>query len=147
MKLTKKSAQIFVIKIKEEESMEKKTIHLEKGDILIYDFKSIKVHNYNTKDALNDQVILLEKNKKLLIIESPTFYENNEELEQYIKSLNVSIEGVLLAYHMGGGNFLPQAKKYATKQADVYGHQGGGKTLIDNFTSSFGEVFDSKIHK
>ena len=47
---------------------------------------------------------------------------------------------------MGGGTFLKDAKKFATHNADQYGHQGGGKELIDGFTQAFGEPFDSKIH-
>lgn len=47
---------------------------------------------------------------------------------------------------MGGGKFLKDAKKFATHNADQYGHQGGGKELIDGFTQAFGEPFDSKIH-
>lgn len=126
--------------------MEYKKIDLEKGKVLVYDFGKIKVHNYNTEDAIADQVILLEKNKKLVVIESPTFYDNNRELEEYINRLNVELDGVLLAYHMGEGTFLKDAKKFATHHADEYGHHGGGKNLIDGFTKVFGEPFDSKIH-
>ena len=126
--------------------MEYKKINLEKGNILLYDFGKVKVHNYNTNDVLANQVILLEKNNKLLVIESPTFYDNNKELENYIKSLNVEVDGILLAYHMGGGTFLENSKKYSTHNADSYGHNGGGKALIDGFTKAFGEPFDSKIH-
>ncbi len=126
--------------------MKYKEINLEKGKVLVYAFKDIKVHNYNTEDAIDDQVILLEKNKKLVVIESPTFYDNNKELEEYIKSLNVELDGVLLAYHMGVGTFLKGTKKFATHNADEYGHQGGGKELIDSFTKAFGESFDSKMH-
>lgn len=127
--------------------MEKKKINLNKGYVLVYNFDNIKLHNYNTNDAIDDQVIILEKNNKLAIIESPTFYDNNEELEQYINSLNDKIDGVLLSYHMGGGTFLKNSKKYATHRADEYGHQGGGKDLIDNFTKAFGTSFDKHIHK
>lgn len=126
--------------------MEYKKINLEKGNVLVYDFENVKVHNYNTNDAIDDQVILLEKNNKLVVIESPTFYDNNKELEGYIKSLNVEVDGILLAYHMGGGTFLENSKKYSTHNADFYGHSGGGKTLIEGFTKAFGEDFDSKIH-
>lgn len=121
--------------------------NLEKGNVLVYDFGNIKVHNYDTKDLINDQVIILEKNKKAVIIESPTFYDNNIELENYINSLNLTVEGILLAYHMGGGTFLKDTKKYATKTALEYGHSGGGKTLIDQFTKAFGTPFDKNIHK
>ena len=126
--------------------MENKKINLKKGYVLVYDFDNIKLHNYVTNDAIDDQIILLEKNNKLVVIESPTFYDNNNELEDYIKSLNVTVDGVLLSYHMGGGTFLSNAKKLATHNASEYGHNGGGKALIDNFTKTFGEPFDSKIH-
>lgn len=126
--------------------MENKQINLDKGYVLVYNFKNITLHNYNTSDYIDDQVILLEKNNKLVIIESPTFYDNNKELEDYIKSLNVTVEGILLSYHMGGGTFLENTKKYSTHTADEYGHSGGGKALIDNFTKTFGKPFDSKIH-
>ena len=126
--------------------MENKQINLEKGNVLVYDFGRIKLHNYNTNDAMDDQVILLEKKNKLVVIESPAFYDNNKELEDYIKSLNVEVDGILLAYHMGGGTFLGNSKKYSTRNADDYEHSGGGKVLIDDFTKAFGDVLDGKIH-
>ena len=126
--------------------MESKKINLDKGYVLVYDFGEIKVHNYNTADYIDDQVILLKKNNKVVVIESPAFYDNNVELEDYIKSLNATLDGVLLSYHMGGGTFLKDAKKLATHNADEYGHNGGGKALVDNFTKAFGESFDSNIH-
>ena len=126
--------------------MENKKINLDKGYVLVYDFGDVKVHNYNTADYIDDQVILLEKNKKVVVIESPAFYDNNKELEKYIESLGVKLDGVLLSYHMGGGTFLKDSKKYATKKADEYGHIGGGKALVDNFTKAFGESFDNNIH-
>jgi len=126
--------------------MKNEKVELGKGYVLVYDFNGVKVHNYNTADYIDDQVILLEKNNKMVIIESPSFYDNNVELENYIKSLNVKVDGVLLSYHMAGGNFLKNEKKYATHQADEYGHTGGGKALIDKFTNAFGEAFDKNIH-
>ena len=126
--------------------MENKKINLDKGYVLVYDFGDVKVHNYNTADYIDDQVILLEKNKKVVVIESPAFYDNNKELEKYIESLGVKLDGVLLSYHMGGGTFLKDSKKYTTKKADEYGHTGGGKVLVDNFTKAFGESFDNNIH-
>ena len=123
-----------------------KKIDLKKGYVLLYDFGGVKVHNYNTNDYIDDQVILIEKNDKIAVIESPTFYDNNKELEEYIKSLNVKLDGVLLSYHMGGGTFLKDARKFSTHNADEYGHTGGGKALVDSFVKSFGEPFDGSIH-
>lgn len=126
--------------------MENKKINLNKGYVLVYDFGKVKVHNYNTADYIDDQVIILEKNNKIVIIESPAFYDNNVELEKYIDALGAKLDGILLSYHMGGGTFLKNAKKYATQNAEEYGHNGGGKVLVDNFTKAFGKAFDNNIH-
>jgi len=123
-----------------------KRIELKKGIMDVYDFGGIKLHAYKTNDFIDNEVFLIEKNGRLVVIESPCFFDNNIELENYIKELNAVVDGVLLAYHMAGATFLKNAKKYATKNADEYGHNGGGKGLIDKFTGAFGEIFDSSIH-
>ena len=48
---------------------------------------------------------------------------------------------------MSGGTFLGNSKKYTTKNAEHYSHYGEDKNLIENFTKTFGEPFDNKIHK
>ena len=119
-------------------------IMLGKGEINLYDFGEIKLHAYKTNDFIDDEVFIVEKNGKAVIIESPCFFDNNTELEKYIAGLEVC--GILTAYHMAGGSFLPDVKKYATRNADEYGHSGGGKSLIDGFTAAFKDAFDSSIH-
>ncbi len=124
-----------------------KTIKLEKGAIYSYSFDKINLQVYRTNDFIDDEAIMLIKNNKMVVIESPCFYDNIVELETYIKSLNVSVEGLVLAYHMGGGKFLTNVKKYATNKANKFGTIGGGKSLVNNFTKVFGNIFDSSIHQ
>lgn len=119
---------------------------MKKGEMNVYDFGLIKLHAYKTNDFIDDEVFIVEKNGNAVIIESPCFFDNNRELEEYISERNLKVEGMLLAYHMAGGNFLPKARKYATQNADEYGHSGGGRALIDNFTNAFGSIFDNSIH-
>lgn len=140
----RKSAHILA-KILAQIKIKSEKINLEKGYILLYDFGKIKVYNYNTVDYIDDQVILLEKDNKIAIIDPPTFYDKNKELEEYISSLNVKADVILLSYHMAGGTFLDNAKKYPTTKAEEYGHNGG-KNLVDGFTKAFGESFDKNIH-
>lgn len=121
-----------------------KAIKLEKGEMHVYDFGSVKLHAYRTDDFINDEVFIVEKNGKAVIIESPCFFDNNAALEKYVANLNVA--GMLIAYHDAGGSFLTGVPKYATQNAKEYGEQGGGKALIDNFTNVFGAVFDNSLH-
>lgn len=122
-----------------------KTVQLDKGKMHIYDFSTARLHAYQTNDFLNDEVFILEKGGKAVVIEAPCFIDNIRELTEYIAKLGTIVEGKLLSYHMAGGTFLPDVPVYATKNADNYGHQGGGKGLIDNFSQTFGDIFDASI--
>ncbi|MDV0446351.1 hypothetical protein MsAg5_01810 [Methanosarcinaceae archaeon Ag5] len=122
-----------------------KSINLGKGAMNIYDFGNVKLHAYKTNDFITDEVFLIEKSGKMIVVESPCFFDNIKELADYINTLNVQVEGKLLSYHMAGATFLPNVPVYATKNADEYGHTGGGKALIDNFAGAFGPIFDPSI--
>ncbi len=121
------------------------TVKLDKGEMNIYDLGTIKLHAYKTNDFIDDEVFIVEKNGKAVIIESPCFFDNSKELAKYLS--DVKVEGMLIAYHGAGAAFLPEVPKYATQNAVEYSENGGGKALVDNFTNAFGEIFDSSVHK
>ena len=120
-------------------------IKLGKGEMNGYDFGEVKLHAYKTNDFIDDEVFIVEKKGKAVIVESPCFFDNNEELTEYLKDLE--IEGMLIAYHGAGAGFMPNVPKYATQNAADYSQNGGGKALIDNFTGAFGGIFDNSVHK
>jgi len=122
-------------------------VNLTKGEMNVYDFGSIKLHAYKTNDFISDEVFIIEKNGKAVVIESPCFVDNNKEFEEYIKNLNVETAGMLVAYHGAGANCLKDVPKYATQNAKEYSENGGGKALIDKFTAAFGEIFDNSVHR
>lgn len=122
-----------------------KAIALNKGEMNIYDFGTIRLHAYKTNDFIDDEVFIAEKDGRAVIIESPCFFDNIKELTEYLNGLKV--EGMLVAYHGAGATFLPNVPKYATQNAADYSENGGGKALVDNFTNAFGEIFDNSIHK
>ncbi len=122
------------------------TIKLKKGEINLYNFNGIKLHAYKTNDPIDDEVFIVEKGSEAVVIESPCFYDNIKELEDYLETLNVNVAGILVSYHGAGATFLNGVKKYSTSHADSYNHNGGGKALIDGFTSAFGKIFDNSIH-
>lgn len=120
------------------------TVKLLKGEMHVYDFGAVKLHAYKTNDFIDNEVFILEKNGRAVIIESPCFFDNIKELEQYLE--NIQVEGMLIAYHGAGAAFMPEVPKYATQNAAEYSLKGGGKALIDNFTNTFGESFDGSVH-
>lgn len=121
------------------------TRNLTKGEMNVYDFGTMKLHAHKTNDFLDDEVFIVEKNGKAVLIESPCFFENIEELTTYLKDFEIA--GMLIAYHGAGATFLPDVPKYATQNAVQYSENGGGRALVDNFAKTFGKFFDSSIHK
>ena len=122
-----------------------KKLTLTKGEMNVYGFGAIKLHAYKTNDFIDDEVFIVERSGKAVIIEAPCFHDNIAELTAYLAGNKLDVAGMLLAYHMAGASFLPGAPVYATANADEYGHKGGGAGLIKNFTGAFGEIFDSSI--
>ena len=120
-------------------------VSLAKGEVGVYDFGSVKLHAYKTNDFMDDEVFIVEKERKAVVIESPCFYDNIAELSEYLKDKKV--EGILVAYHGAGATFLPDVPKYATENAVEYSASGGGKALITNFTAAFGDSFDNTVHR
>ena len=84
-----------------------KAVKLAKGEMNVYDFGAVKLHAYKTNDFIDDEVFIVEKDGKAVVIESPCFFDNIQELTEYLE--NLAVEGVLVAYHGAGASFLPGA--------------------------------------
>lgn len=120
-------------------------ISLKKGEMNVYDFGAVRLHAYKTNDPIDNEVFIAEKDGQAVIIEAPCFFDNIRELTDYLADNRLTPVALLLAYHMAGASFLPGVPVYATKNADEYGHQGGGAALIRNFAGAFGDAFDASI--
>jgi hypothetical protein len=123
------------------------TIKLAKGEINHYHFEHIDLRVYKTCDPMNDITLILEKEKRIVVIEPPCFKDNLSELEEYLRGLDCKIEGLLPAYHMTGANFIKEAKRYSTRNAEEFALKGAGKAMVDNFAKTFGSAFESSINK
>ena len=93
------------------------SVKLAKGEMSIYDFGGVKLHAYKTNDFIDDEVFIVEKNGKAVVIESPCFFDNIRELTDYLNETEV--EGMLVAYHGAGATFLPDVPKYATQNLSL----------------------------
>lgn len=122
-----------------------KKVEMKRGEMNVYDFGNVRLHAYQTNDPIADEVFILEKAKKAVVIELPCFKDNIQEISAYIATLDVEVEGKLVAYHAAGASFLPQVKAYGTENSIKYNTEGGGKALVDNFAKIFGEIFDQEM--
>lgn len=120
------------------------TVKLSQGEMHVYDCGAVKLHAYQTGDPMADEVFLLEKAGRFVVLESPCFVDSIAALSGYLAGKPV--DGMLVAYHGAGASFLPSAPKYATANAVEYSANGGGKALIRQFAEAFGGAFDSGVH-
>ena len=86
-----------------------KQVKLAKGEVSVYDFGKVRLHAYKTNDFIDDEVFIVEKNGKAVVIESPCFRDNISELTEYLKDMKV--EGVRVAYHGAGAGVAPADAK------------------------------------
>jgi hypothetical protein len=122
-------------------------IKLGKGEINQYRGDNLNLLVYQTNDPLSSVTLVLEKDRRVLVIEPPCFVENLSELEQYLRCRGFKVEGLLLAYHMTGANFITEAKRYSTRNAAEFGTKGPGKAMVESFAAAFGSAFDSSINQ
>ena len=122
---------------------EKSVKELKNGSMTTVPFEDMEVRVYNTKDAIDDQVIMLVKNRQAVIIELPCFKNSIDEMTQYLKDEGLTAVGKLVSYHAAGKTFLPEVRSYLTASSEAYNTVGGGAGLIRNFSGIFGDSFDS----
>lgn len=116
------------------------TEQLELGSVTVYDFGDVKLHSYNSGDALGDECYLVESAEGLIMIETGAFTANLTEWKQYIDGLDKPIAGALLAYHPNGMEIFGDVTVYATENALANWGEGGSiRALTDGFIETFGD--------
>ena len=122
-----------------------RTVTLDKGRVDVYTKNGITLYAYQTRDLIDDEVFVLAKNGRGVVIELPCFYDNIRELASFLKSEGITVEGKLVAYHAAGASFLPEVPAYGTASSVAYNTTGGGAGLVSNFEKAFGDSFDAGL--
>ena len=122
-----------------------RTVTLDKGRVDIYTKNGITLYAYQTNDPIDNEVFVLTKAGRGVVIELPCFYDNIRELTDLLKSEGIAVEAKLVAYHAAGASFLPEVPAYGTASSVAYNTTGGGAGLVSNFKAAFGDSFDADI--
>jgi hypothetical protein len=116
------------------------------GAVRVYDFESIRLHAYETKNPFADECYLFETRQELIGLEAPLFWDNLAEFADYIQSLNKPLNHLIMAYHPGGGSAFAGSRIYATETTKKSIAEGGSiKAMIDNFAGGFGGKLNTAI--
>ena len=122
-----------------------RTVTLDKGRVDVYTKNGLTLYAYQTRDAIDDEVFILAKAGRGVVIELPCFYDNIRELTAFLAKEGVTVEGKLVAYHAAGASFLPEVPAYGTASSVAYNATGGGAGLVAGFQNAFGDSFDAGI--
>ena len=122
-----------------------RTVMLDKGRVDVYTKNGITLYAYQTNDPIDNEVFVLAKAGRGVVIELPCFYDNIRELTDFLKSEGVVVEAKLVAYHAAGASFLPEVPAYGTASSVTYNATGSGAGLVASFENAFGDSFDPDI--
>ena len=123
----------------------KRAVELDKGHVDVYTENGVNLYAYQTRDLINDEVFILAKNGRGVVIELPCFHDNIRELTAFLRQEGITVEGKLVAYHAAGASFLPEVPAYGTASSVAYNTTGGGAALVANFHKAFGGSFDESL--
>ena len=122
-----------------------RTVELDKGHVDVYTENGVNLYAYQTRDLIDDEVFILAKNGRGVVIELPCFHDNIRELTAFLRQEGITVEGKLVAYHAAGASFLPEVPAYGTASSIAYNSTGGGAALVANFHKAFGGSFDESL--
>lgn len=129
----------------------KTEVAMNKGTMEVYDYGQVKMHVYGTHDMMHDYVIIIEKNKRAAIIESPAFYDNFDELADYLAKNNIQTEGIFPSYHPFGASFIDHKALKGTKvymnqrELDYWNHEFGA-VMKQGIPKKFGDKVDTGFY-
>ena len=122
-----------------------RTVELDKGHVDVYTENGVTLYAYQTRDLIDDEVFILAKNGRGVVIELPCFHDNIRELTAFLRQEGITVEGKLVTYHAAGASFLPEVPAYGTASSIAYNSTGGGAALVANFHKAFGGSFDESL--
>ncbi len=135
----------FTVK-SENKTMEKK------GSFELIDLGEVKLHAYKTNDMMNDYVLILEKEGKAVMIESPAFWDNFDELRVYLADNKIKVDAIFPSYHPLGASFintneLADMDVYFTQHVLDYWKSGFGAVMKAGIPKAFGDKVDTSMYK
>ena len=96
-----------------------RTVALDKGRVDVYTKNGVTLYAYQTRDLIDNEVFVLAKKGRSVVIELPCFFDNIRELTDFLKSEGVTVEAKFVAYHAAGASFLPEVPAYGTESSPI----------------------------
>lgn len=76
-----------------------RTVALDKGRVDVYTKNGVTLYAYQTRDLIDNEVFVLAKKGRGVVIELPCFFDNIRELTDFLAREGIQVEAKLVAYH------------------------------------------------
>ncbi len=117
------------------------TKNLSNGTVTVYDFGKIKIHAYDTKDALCDAAFIVEGENALVGIELPAFTENLDAWKEYVSSINKTMNDIIISDHPAGADYIKEMNVWGTENAKNSVSGGTAFAITQGLFKAFGPAF------
>lgn len=115
------------------------------GSVQVYELGTLKLHAWQTGDAMHDACFVLETPTNLVAVESPAFNNDIVLWKEYTANLGKPLTDVFLSAHPVGGKWYGDAESHAAKGAAKAITAGATKALAESLGRTFGAEFNTDI--
>lgn len=114
---------------------------LSAGTVTVYDFGKVRLHAYNTGDAMADAAFLVEGKKAVVGIELPSFDVNLAEWKAYADSLGKPMNDIIISDHAAGGAYVRDVRVWGTDGARKSVESGAANGITAQLFHVYGPEF------
>lgn len=122
-----------------------RTVALDKGRVDVYTKNGVTLYAYQTRDLIDNEVFVLAKKGRGVVIELPCFFDNIRELTDFLKSKGVTVEAKFVAYHAAARPSCRRSPPTAPNPPSPITRRAAAQGWSANFKNAFGDSFDPAI--
>lgn len=123
------------------------TTPLGTGEVSVFTFDGgVKIHNFNTKDVMEDNAFVVESKTGLVAVESLAFKKDFPFWGDYLKKLGKPLQAVLISNHPNNAAaWAGDAPVYVSEEAWKAMHSGSTKGIMTGLSKAYGPDFDTAL--
>ena len=110
--------------------------------VSVYDFDGVRIHAFNTQDALGDVCYIVEGNDELVGIELPPMQATLLEWQRYIANLGKPMNNIWVDAHPSGGDYLDGVSVWGTQAAEDAIEGGSTQATASGLAQTFGDAWN-----
>ena len=110
--------------------------------VSVYDFDGVRIHAFNTQDALGDVCYIVEGADELVGIELPPMQATLHEWQRYIANLGKPMNNIWVDAHPSGGDYLDGVSVWGTQAAEDAIEGGSTQATASGLAQTFGDAWN-----